>query len=533
MPPYVNPITQPYGDISTFQAPHLDNTINMLYQERKQQQAKREAELAAIDDDMNKEYSKVRSQDIPEFTNAWADYKKAKQNILFNKSLQRDPVAFQAAKRAADLAYGNVYQVGNGSAEYKDHLKGVQEWAKTHPEELPDNYGTLMTTAMNLKAGDNPNVVIGKNPDGTPITKNLRDPLTFRELTPTYNFATKIDKAAGTPQPTGFDNTPIGTKGLQVGRQEYKSTANPVKIRQEILNTYGDGDAKKSKSAKKTAADLSRTVSDEDYDKLEQAYLSRNPDDLRKQGEKLVKFDTPQTPEERYANIAAMRYGVSKTHTLGDYKQLDDKGAEIDANAEKQMRLASFSSSLRMAEQEHSANVKDAHAKGTEVPLLDIYTPIKTVGDKLGIGHEIPINVLPASARDILVNVAKKSYDAQQVTNVAGKMELHQVPINIASLKLKYNADGTVNLFTVKEVKKVYKDGTKKVTHDVDVDLGNLTKEDLNLLATKGVKERAEQIGNINEGSQPTPVPKSAPATNNFKGKKYVGLDASGNPIFK
>ena len=432
MPPYVNPITQPYGDISTFQAPHLDNTVNMLYQERKQQQAKREAELAAIDDDMNKEYSKVRSQDIPEFTNAWSDYRKTRIVSLFDKNLQRDPIAFQNAKRAEQLALGKVYEVGNGSAEYKDHLKQVQEWAKTHPEELPENYGQLMTTAMNLKSGDNPNLVIGKNPDGTPIVKNLRDPLSFRELTPTYNFTPIIDKAAGTPQPTGFDETPIGTKGLQIGRQEYKSTAVPSKVYESIMTSMSDADPKKSRSARKTAAQLGSQISDEDYAKVEQAYISRNPDDLRKQGEKLVRFDTPKTPEQKYAQVVAMQYGINKAHTLGDYKPIEIEENKMAAQAAKERQNAVFNSDLRKGEDEYRDNLKRRYemskSKGDDKSaslILDRYIQSQyneglperpfTVEGKQFIGRQVKLSP----------DLAEKYYNKEIVN---GDLKVNQIP---------------------------------------------------------------------------------------------------------
>src|SRR4051812_4363238 len=113
----------PWGDAFIVQTPTLDRWSQQLYQEQKIRQAKQQQEDAALDANIQKEIGKVRSVDTPEVIQAYHDYKQGKKQLLFDKQLQKDPLAYNQAQQKVLQDYQRVFTTANKSAEIKDMQK--------------------------------------------------------------------------------------------------------------------------------------------------------------------------------------------------------------------------------------------------------------------------------------------------------------------------------------------------------------------------------------------------------------------------
>lgn len=138
-----------YGDIVSVQTPYLDRAAQQLYQEQKIRQVRQQQENAALDANIQKEIGKVRSVDTPDVIKAWQDYKGLKQQLLFNKDLQKDPLAYNQLQQAAQRAYQNVFSTSNKSQELKELQKNLVSEAMRNPNGMADDYGKRISTLMN------------------------------------------------------------------------------------------------------------------------------------------------------------------------------------------------------------------------------------------------------------------------------------------------------------------------------------------------------------------------------------------------
>jgi len=347
--PYVNPITQPYGDITQAQTPRLDNTLNLIYQENKQREAKRAAEAAAIDDDMNKEYGKIRSVDIPEFTDKWSKYKALKQKVLFDKKLQRDPIAYQQAKRDADIALGEVYKHGNASKELLKGENDLDEWAKAHPYETSTDYDKHRGAVRSLKVGDVNNYQMGVDAQGKPIMGNALDRSLYVDNTPHFDFGKVIATAEGKPLPTGYyEDKAWGNDGLQTERVPHLYGGKPEQVRAAIVNSFSTANPKDNESSIKTAEGLGRKISKDDYYAVEQQYLAIPPDELKRRGiSELKPFPEPKSNAEKYANFAAMQSALARPAIKGKSEIVDNKAAEMEMKRKDERAKADYDQKLK------------------------------------------------------------------------------------------------------------------------------------------------------------------------------------------
>lgn len=352
MPPYVNPISQPYGDIAGFQTPHIDNALNTIYQERKQKDALRAKQMADMDDDMNKEFGKIRSVDVPDFADKWNQYKQLRQKVLYDKKLQKDPKAYIQAKRDADIALGEVYRHGNSSKELLEYEKNKDEWAKAHPYEVSEDYNTHRTALRKAKVNEVGSYPMGRDAQGKPVVGSLTDDRLYVDNTPHYDFNKIITDAQGKPDTTYEEVKDFGTGGLQKEKIPYQYGAKPEQVRLKILSSFTSADPKTNANAYKTAARLGSQISDEDYNAVEHDFVSIPADELKRRGIKEVKpFPLPRNDAEKYANFATMQDALARNATRDKSQIVDDDAAKMALQHHYAKKLKEFEHDLKGLEE--------------------------------------------------------------------------------------------------------------------------------------------------------------------------------------
>lgn len=358
--PYVNPITQPYGDIAMMPTNKLDSAVNRIYAENKQREAKKAAELAAIDDDMNKEYGNIRSIDVPEFTEKWSKYKQLRQKVLYDKNLQKDPIAYQQAKRDADMALGEVYRHGNASKEVLQAEKNKDEWAKSHPYETSNDYDKHRLALRNTKVNDINNYQFGVDEKGQPIKRSLLDESLYVDNTPTYDWAKRAKEAEGVLNKGVYEERKaLDKQGLQFEVVPYNYGATPEQFRLTLRSSLTDGDPKQNQSALKTASKLGAKISPQDYEAIQQQYLSIPPDELKRRGIKQLKpLPTPENDADRYINFATMQNALARNAVRGESREKDNEAAKM-----------ALQHKYRQAEQEYARSLRNLDQKEADLNL--------------------------------------------------------------------------------------------------------------------------------------------------------------------
>jgi hypothetical protein len=142
-------IPGPYGDVFLVQTPTLDKLSNQLYQEQQQRLALKIRENQALDAGIQKELGKVRSVDTPEVIQSYNNYKQLKKQLLFDKNLQKNPLAYNQLQQQANQAYQDIFTKANQSAEVKEMAKTMTTDRFKNPDAYADDYGQRVATLMN------------------------------------------------------------------------------------------------------------------------------------------------------------------------------------------------------------------------------------------------------------------------------------------------------------------------------------------------------------------------------------------------
>src|SRR6478736_798526 len=141
-------ISAPYGDIFFVNTPTLDQLSNRMYQEQKMREAKQQQEGAMLDANIQKELGKIRSVDTPDVIQAYNDYKQGKKQLLFDRRLQNDPLAYNQLQQKVLQDYQKIFTIANGSSELKEFQKQKAADISRNPNAHDDNAGAMLGTLM-------------------------------------------------------------------------------------------------------------------------------------------------------------------------------------------------------------------------------------------------------------------------------------------------------------------------------------------------------------------------------------------------
>lgn len=301
-------IRAPYGDIVFYQSPYTDQAVNRLYQEQKMRESKQQQENQMLDAQFSKEIGKTRSIDQPDIIGKYQQYKQLKKQLLFDKKLQRDPVAYNQLQQQANLAYQDALKTSSKSAELNELGKTlVTDRIKT-PDNYEDDFGDRITAFQNTPLSAGGKVVYG----GQEV--DLFNPDTYRYKGSNTDFQKIMQTAVGTPKPTHTAEEPVDKDGLQTKMIPYSFGNSPAQVRDHILASLGD------RSNARSAAFQFDQLPPGEFEKTALAYTQIPKDKLQKMGLASVQDILPKTLDNKAANFAsykAMRYALDNEPTMG------------------------------------------------------------------------------------------------------------------------------------------------------------------------------------------------------------------------
>lgn len=324
-----------YGDIFLAGTPSLDRTSALLYQEQRQRQAKAAQDNAMADAQLQKEFANVRAKDIPDVIDSWNKYKTLKKQLYFDKTLQQDPKKYAQIQQQANEALADTHSTINGSKEYKDILKGINQAHSTHPDNFVDNYGELISEAQNTPLKQLRASKLG----------DLSNMDTFMYKGPDQDFSKIFTAAAGQPKPTGYtENIPIDKNGLQYNQSTYEFGNTPQQYAQTVLGSLG------AHKASKAASFLWNHVPQDERDKVNQAFAAIPADKWKKAGIPAPQDLPTNTGNDAvdFANFQAKQYFLAN-EPKAKVQVHTNEAKKFQMETDRQMRMKAI---------EH-ANAKD------------------------------------------------------------------------------------------------------------------------------------------------------------------------------
>jgi len=370
-----------YGDVFLVNTPALDKLGQQMYLEQKQREIRQQQENAFIDANIQKEIGKVRSVDTPDVINSYNQYKQLKKTLLFDKQLQRDPLAYNQIQQEANRAYQNIFTTANKSAELKEMQKNLSSARMKNPDIYADDFGQRMASLMN-----------------TPISGLDNHPVYGNELTnmdkymyggSNTNWADYLQKAAGQPKQV-FADEKLLDGGLQTQITPYMYGNTPAQVKDYLLGTMG------LHKTDRDAAYQWDHLTDKQIEDVTNAYQS-----IPKEKWKQMGLDGPQnvspknldSKAEKYASYLAMQYAIANEPKQGTPVYRENKKATLDWQLNKDKIMEGIRHGNRMAEMSFRDQLKNKGDDEQNDMMDELYDNLKS--DAL----KSPIKYTPAEGK--------------------------------------------------------------------------------------------------------------------------------------
>lgn len=379
----------PYGDAFLVSTPTLDRWSQQLYQEQKIRQAKQQQEDAALDAGLQKEVGKARSVDTPEIIQAYHDYKQGKKQLLFNKDLQKDPLAFNKAQQKVLQDYQRVFTTANKSAELKEMAKSL---GSIGGSDRSDDYGQRLNALMNTPISQLQNHPVYGN--------ELLDMDKYRYGGPNTNWSKIVNDAAGkTNKVEGKTITLPG--GLQTSTPVYEYGNTPAQIKDNILGAM---------SMRQAGRDASYTwdhIPEADIEKTVKDFQAIPKEDWQKMGLEGPQDIMPKNPDNKAENLAsyyAMKHFIANRPRLVENKLQNNLKAikDLDWARDQVMEVIKFGHQKKLKEGEQKtvdnwiAGYWDQRITDAKSGPPAVYEDRNQVGTKGA--HQIQLDAVAAKA---------------------------------------------------------------------------------------------------------------------------------------
>jgi len=261
--------TIPEGNAFIVNLPKFDQARQQLYTEQQQRRAYQQKESDQVDQQLGRQFSRIRSVDAPDIIGAYNQYKQLKKQLLFDPKIQNNPQAYNDIQQQANEALGKTFQQADQSAQYNQMGKDLFTSYRTHPDRYADNFGDMMKNFQNTPMGK-----LQNHPTG-----DLSNPDTYMYKGSNTDFG-KINKLAiGTPHVVYSEETPVDEKNLQTKITPYSYANTPAQYYQTMLGSLQQRGAERD-----AAAHWEHMVSQEPgvIEHVNQEYEKITPDQWRK-----------------------------------------------------------------------------------------------------------------------------------------------------------------------------------------------------------------------------------------------------------
>lgn len=356
-------IMPPYGDIFLTSTPTLDKLSQQLYAEQQMRTQLKIKENQALDAGIQKEIGKVRSVDTPEVIQSYNNYKQLKKQLLFDKNLQKDPLAYNQAQQAANQAYQDIFTKANQSAEVKEMAKTMTTDRFKNPDAYADDYGQRVATLMN-----------------TPLS-GLQQHQQYGDLTnwdqyryqgSNTDFAKNVKDAMGQPRQV-YTSSKVLDGGLQTQLTPYHFGNAPAQVYENLIGSF---------AMHRTGRDASLQ-----WDKIPQAQIEATVQKYQQiPKEKWEKMGLPAPQDlgqfsdnkaDNYAKYLAMNYAINNEPKEGAPVFRENKKAVLDWQLNKDKIMEGIRHGNREDEIRLRDNLKDKNDTEQNDAIDDLYDGLK------------------------------------------------------------------------------------------------------------------------------------------------------------
>src|SRR5882757_393820 len=109
MPYNQSPSGGAYGDAFIVSTPHFDQARQQLMQEQMQRRMYQQKDATQVDNQLAKQFSRIRSVDTPEVFGAYNQYKNLKKQLLFDPKVKNNPQAYNDIQQQANEALATTF----------------------------------------------------------------------------------------------------------------------------------------------------------------------------------------------------------------------------------------------------------------------------------------------------------------------------------------------------------------------------------------------------------------------------------------
>lgn len=450
---------------------NLDRAANRLYAEQKQKEAQGFKEYQLAQQELSKDFSKVRSADIKDLMGNYETVKKARQKLLFDPKIKNDPIAFAEAQKEASLLEAQLRSEMQESMELKELDKQVSQRLNTNRDDFDDNKVPQFFSALNMPTRERKQLnLIGVEP--------------FRYTgVDMKGLGAAAERAKGKAVEVPFGERKVVDGGFNYEQGYISRTNDPV---QYASSLYKD---MQSKQFAQGARALYNQMTPQQIQGITNAYKAipdaefearwgRKKEDLEKQ------FNNADDKVQQYVLLDAMKYATdflpkeskSKKEPNVEFKREQDYQDWLKKNK------ITDSQATRRAYISRAAN-------GTQGEPVFYYNSYGEIEEKLkGKKGGVAINELSATTQENLLNIAKSALGNNNRTDNSD-ITVYADPNT-----------GEIGLYEVNRVER----GGKMVTF-VGNKISKLTANDLNYSNAPSVKEKREIAQKQNQGGKTKP----------------------------
>lgn len=353
----------PYGDAVIVNTPTLDNVAKQLYAQQQQRQARQQQENQALDQMLQKDYGRIRSVDTPDVVNGYGKVKAIRKQLLFDKDLQKDPLAYNKKQQELNDAMIGLRGTINGSAEIKEANKAINSAQLKNPDAFNDDYGTMMATQMNTPLSQL---------RSHPVYGDLTNPDNYRYKGANTNFNEIVTKIYDKKNKIVGKEEALDNKGIQFRSPVYEYGTGPAQVYEGLTNSL---DHKTERDAaykwKQLTPDVVQKI-EQDYKAIPQSKWEQmglpGPQEIPLKG---------GSDAEKYMRVLAMQNAVNTNPRLVNYENRTSDKAKTDYNMNKSLILARVNHGYRDAEIKLRDELKGKDESQQNEIMDDLYDQVK------------------------------------------------------------------------------------------------------------------------------------------------------------
>lgn len=380
-----------YGDSFLVKTPAIDAMAKQLYAQQRERQLRQQQENQQLDQMIQKDYGRIRSVDTPEVVDGYGKVKSIRKELLFDKNLQKDPLAYNKKQQELNKAVVDLRGTINGSAEIKEANKNINAAQLKDPDAFSDQYGNMMATQMNtplsqLKAH--------------PVYGDLTNADNYRYKGSNTNFNEIVTKVYDKKNKIVGKEEPLDKEGIQFRSPVYEYGTGPAQVYEGLTNSL---DHKTERDAAYKWKQLTPDV----IQKIEQDYKAIPKSKWEQMG-----LPGPQeiplrggSDAEKYMRVLAMQNAVNTNPRLVNYENRTSDLAKANYKfaQDKVMEGIKFGHQKQLKKEDQNIvdnwignywNTRINEAKsGQPTALEDLQSPIGIKG-----AHQIQLDNVAAKA---------------------------------------------------------------------------------------------------------------------------------------